>query len=310
MSSRSAIHQLRANRPKMASRESSSSQAHNMLYGWSPEPECEREPDPFEGPPLRDFKRGLPKRNRAPSARRPSASKFAGTNRENSHQRRPSLVDILRAATGRRPSDLTTSHSSSRKRGPSLEAAAAARRQRRLSNASFTAVEIVEPSRRKRGPSLVEKAKELVKTQSRSHTDAAKEPSEFRCLQDHLSRLDQSASENEKMRLWIESKTRSFDLVQRWKDPTDWLKPSNFWKRMHPCMNFRLWRIIQRNPNNSWELKISAEKNVEAARLLYELRGGDSGQEWPDDLEEEILDSWSLAYGGLDPPCCDWMLQE
>ena len=79
---------------------------------------------------------------------------------------------------------------------------------------------------------------------------------------------------------------------------------------MHPCMNFRLWRIIQRNPNNSWELKISAEKNVEAARLLYELRGGDSGQEWPDDLEEEILDSWSLAYGGLDPPCCDWMLQE
>ena len=290
----------------MASREGSSSQAHNMLYGWSPE--TEREPDPFEGPPLSDFKRGLPKRNRAPSGRRPSTSKSTGTNRENTHRRRPSLVDILRAATGRRPSDLTSSAGhSSRKRGPSFEAT---RRQRRLSNASFTAVEIIEPSRRKRGPSLVEKAKELLATQSRTKTDSGEGPEEFGCLQDHLSSLDKLASENEKMRLWIESKTRCFDLVQRWKEPTDWLKPSNWWKRMHPAMNFRLWRIIQRNPHNSRELKISAKTNLEKATLLYEQKGGDSAVWWPDDLEEEILDSWSLAYGGLDPPVCDWMLQD
>ena len=307
MSSRSAIHQLRATRPKMASREGSS-QAQNMLYGWSPE---QREPDPFEGPPFSDFKRGLPKRNRVASGRRPSTSKSTGTIKENSHQRRPSLVDILRAATGRRPSsDLTSSNDHSyRKRGPSFEAAAAAarRRQRRLSNESFTAVEIIEPSR-KRGPSLlVKRAKELV-FQSRTHnTDTAEE---FRCLPDHLSRLDKSASENEKIRLWIESKTRCFDLVQRWKDPEDWLKPSNFWKRMHPAMNFRLWRVIERNPNNSLELKASAVRNLEKATLLYERMGGDSRVWWPEDLEEQILDSWSLAYGGLDPPVRDWLLLE
>ena len=79
---------------------------------------------------------------------------------------------------------------------------------------------------------------------------------------------------------------------------------------MHPCMNFRLWRIIQRNPHNSSELMVSAETNLTRATLLYEQKGGDSEQWWPDDLEEEILDSWSLAYGGLDPPRCDWMLQE
>lgn len=301
MSSRSAIRQLRPNRPRMASRVGSSSQANNTLYGGCPEPEIEREPDQFEGPPFSDFTRSLPRQNRAPSGRRPSAAQSKPTYKEESHRRRPSLVDILRAATGRRPSDITSSAAnshSSQKREPSLEAAA---RRRRLSNASITAA-TAEPSR-KRGPSLVEKAKELV-NQSRN-TNA--EPS-FRQLTDQLSHLDRSASENEKVRLWIESKTRSFDLVQRWKDPTDWLKPSNYWKRKHPAMNFRLWRIIQRNPRNDMELQASAERNVEAAKLLYEQKGGDSGQWWPEDLEEEILDSWSLAYGGQDPPRCDWML--
>ena len=137
---------------------------------------------------------------------------------------------MLRTATGRRASNITSSAGHpSWKREPPLETpAAAARRrqqQRRLSNASFAVVKATEPSHRKRGPSLVEKAKELLLvTQSRSNTNtdddaAEEEPSEeFRCLPDHvLSRLDKSASENEKVRLWIESKTRSFDLVQRWK---------------------------------------------------------------------------------------------
>ena len=300
MSSRSAIHQLR--RPRMASREGSSSQAHNLLYGWNPE--TEREPDPFKGPPLSDSKRGLPKRNRAPSGRRPSAPKPPASKGTESRQRRPSLVEMLRAATSRRPSDVTSSKANaklSRKRGPSMEAAA---RRRRLSNASFTAAEI-KPSR-KRGPSLVEKAKELLLVnQSRTNTNA--EPS-FGCLPDHLSSLDRSASENEKTRLDIESKTRSFDLVMRWMDPTDWLKPSNFWKRTHPCMNFRLWRIIQRNAHNDVELKASADRNVAAAKLLYEQKGGDSAEWWDDDLEWEALISWSLAYGGQDPPRRDWKL--
>ena len=303
MSSRSAIHQLRPNRPRMASREGSSSQAHNTLYGWSPE--TENQPDPPDGPPLSDFKRGLPKRNRAPSGRRPSAPKPTAPKVTEPRHRRPSLVDILRATTGRRPSDVPSSTAansySSRKRGPSLEAAA---RRRRLSNASFTAAEI-KPSRRKRGPSLVERAKELLTNQSRTNTDA--EPS-FGCLPDHLSTLDRSASENEKMRLYIESKTRSFDLLLRWIDPTDWLKPSNFWKRTHPAMNFHLWRIIQRDPHNSAELKASADRNVAAATLLYKQKGGDSAEWWDDDLEVKILLSWSLVYGGRDPPRCDWKL--
>lgn len=301
MSSRSAIHQLRSNRPRMASREGSSSQAHNMLDGWSPE--TEKQPDPSDGPPLSNFKRALPKRNHAPSGRRPSAPKITASKGTESRQRRPSLVDILRAATGRRPSDTTSSAAnvySSRKRGPSLEAAG---RRRRLSNASFTAAEI-KPAR-KRGPSLVEKAKELLANQSKTNTHA--EPS-FGCLPDHLSKLDRSASENEKARLYIESKTRSFDLVLRWMDPTDWLKPSNFWKRTHPAMNFHLWRIIRRNSHNSVELKASADRNVVAAKLLYEQNGGDSAEWCSGDLEEELLISWSLAYGGRDPPRCDWKL--
>ena len=79
---------------------------------------------------------------------------------------------------------------------------------------------------------------------------------------------------------------------------------------MHPAMNFRLWRVIERNPNNSLELKASAVRNLEKATLLYEQMGGDSRVWWPEDLEEQILDSWSLAYGGLDPPVRDWLLLE
>ncbi|CAF9922147.1 MAG: hypothetical protein ALECFALPRED_002026 [Alectoria fallacina] len=296
MSSRSGIHQLRATRPRAGS----SSQAHSMLYGWSPEPENEREPDPFEGPPLSDFSRGLPRRNRAPSGRRPSASKSAAANEEESRERRPSLVEKLRAATGRRPSESTSTAvngQGSRKRGPSLGVAA----DRRLSTASLTIAN--REASRQRGPSLVAKAKGLLNT----NTNA--EPS-FRRLPDQLSRYDESASENEKIRLSIESMTRSFDLIQRWKDPTDWLKPSNYWKRNHPAMNLRLWRIIQRNPDNSWRLQASAERNLEAAKLLYEQKGGNSEEWWPEDLEEEILNSWSLGYGGHDPPRGEWTLEE
>ncbi|KAF6240752.1 hypothetical protein HO173_001425 [Letharia columbiana] len=298
MSSRSAIHQLRATR----SRVGSSSQANSVLHGWTPEPETEREPDPSEGPPLSDFARGLPRRNRAPSGRRPSVSKPTATNREESRQRRPSLVEKLRAAAGRRPSETKPSAvfgQGSRKRGSSKDAPVG----RRLSNASLIAAN--DAPSRKRGPSLVAKAKEMV---NRPRTNTNAEPS-FPRLTD-LSRHEKSASENEKVRLSIESMTRSFELIQRWKEPTDWLKPSNWWKRNHPAMNFRLWRIIQRNPLNHFELRASAERNVEAARLLYEQKGGFSGEWWPEDLEEEILDSWSLSFGGRDPPRSEWTLPE
>lgn len=73
-------------------------------------------------------------------------------------------------------------------------------------------------------------------------------------------------------------------------------------------MNFRLWRIIQRNAHNDVELKASADRNVAAAKLLYEQKGGDSAEWWDDDLEWEALISWSLAYGGQDPPRRDWKL--
>ena len=299
MSSRSAIHQLRTNRSRMGS----SSQAHKVLYGWNPEPETEHEPDPSVGPPLSNFTRGLPRRNRTPSGRRPSASKFSATNRGETRQRKPSLVGKLLAATGRRLSETTLSAvngQESRKKAPSLEAAVG----RRFSNASLLPTN-GGPSR-KRGPSLVAKAKELVNL---PHINTNPEPS-FGRYPEKLSRYDESASENEKIRLSIESRTRSFDLIQRWKDPSDWLKPSNFWKRKHTAMNFRLWRIIQRNPLNHRELQASAERNLQAAKLLYEQKGGDSGEWWPEDLEEEILDSWSLCFGGQDPPRREWRLEE
>ena len=299
MSSRSAIHQLRANRSRMGS----SSQAHNVLYGWSPEPEPEREPDPFVAPPLSNFTRGLPRRSRAPSGPRPSASKIPVADGGETHQRRPSLVEKLLAATGRRPSETTLSAvngQGSREMAPSLKAAVG----RRLSNASLLPTN-GRPSRN-RGPSLVAKARELVNL---SHTNTDPKPS-FGRYPDKLSRYDESASENEKIRLSIESKTRSFDLIQRWKDPSDWLKPSNYWKRKHIALNFRLWRIIQRNPFNHRELQASAERNLLAAKSLYEQNGGDSEEWWPEDLEEEILDSWSLCFGGQDPPRREWRLEE
>lgn len=300
MHSRSAIHQQRPDYSRMRS---SSSQAGALLHGWSPEIETEREPN---APSLGEFTRGLPKRNRAPRGPRSSASKRTAANGNEPGQRRPSLVEMvekLRAATSRRLSEtasLAANWQEARKKEPSWAATA----RRRISNASLLPTSR-DPSQ-KRGPSLVEIARELVKRPP-GKTDAE---SSSRQAPEKLSSYDAAASENEKMRLEIESKTRSFDLVQRWKDPTDWLKPSNYWKRKHPAMNFRLWRIIQRNPLNSEELQASAESNLEAARLLYEKRGGCSGEWWPADLEEEILDSWSLCYGGRDPPRHEWRLEE
>lgn len=163
---------------------------------------------------------------------------------------------------------------------------------------------------RKRGPSLVARAKELM-NQSRTHTTtASSSSSSFRRLPDQQSRHDESASEDEKARLAIESNTPCFNLIQRWKDPTDWLKPSNYWKKTHPAMNFRLWRIIARDPRNHWKLKASAERNLADATRLYEQKGGDSGEWWPGDLEEEALDSWALGFGGQDPPRRKWRLEE
>lgn len=268
MSSRSAIHQLRANRARVGS----SSQAHNTPYGSSPEPATERGPD---GPPLSDFSRGPPRQNRAPSGRRrPSASKSTAANGGEPRHRRSSLLEKLRAATARRPS---TSYSKEANR----------------------------EATRKRGPSLVAKAKELM---NRRRADTTVEPS-FRRLPDQLSRGDEAASGNEKVRLAIESQTCSFDLVQRWKDPADWLTPSEYWKRMHPVMNFRLWSIVLRNPGNHWRLQGVVERDWEAARLLYEQMGGDGGEWWPGHLEEEILDSWAIHFGGDDPPRHAWTLE-
>ena len=217
---------------------------------------------------------------RAATGRRRSDIKPSVVNGQESaskstRQRRPSLVEILRAATGRRPSEVKSS-----------------------------AVNGQES--RKRGPSLVAKAKEFL---NHPRTNTNPEQS-FRRLPDQLSRHDEAASETEKLRLSIEAATRSFDLIQRWKDPTDWLKPSAYWKRKHPAMNFRLWRIIQRNPRNNWKLQGLAEREFIAAKLLYEQKGGDSDEWWPVDLEEDILDSWSLGFGGHDPPPREWKLEE
>ncbi len=139
--------------------------------------------------------------------------------------------------------------------------------------------------------------------------DVKAEPSSFRRLPGQLSRYDESVSENEKARLEIEAVTPCFNLVQRWKDPNDWLKPSNYWKKTHPAMNFRLWRVVARDPRNGWELKAWAERNLEEATRRYEQKGGDGGEWWPEGSEEEVLDEWSLSFGGQDPPRSRWGLE-
>lgn len=274
MTSRSAIHQKRPDNSRMRS---SSSQARTLLYGYSPETNTERQPNPYEeGSPISGFTRGLPTRHRAPSGQRPSAPAFADSNRAEPRLQTPSLVGKIRAAGGRRPS--TSSYDKI-----NLEAA------------------------RKRGPSLVAKAKELM---NHSYTNSNASSSSFRRLPDQLSRYDEPASENEKERLSIEAITPLFCLIQRWKDPNDWLKPSNYWKMTHPAMNFRLWRVIARNPQNPQKLKTSAQRNLEDATRFYEQKGGNSREWWPEDLEEEILDSWALGFGGQDPPRRKWTLEE
>ena len=290
MNTRSAIHQ---NRPEQSRARSSSSQARTLLYGYTPETEIGRQPDLFEeGPPLSDFTRGLPKRNRdrAPSGQRSSIPSSAGTNGAASRLRSPSsVVEKMRGAGSRRPS---TSSSD------------------KVNNQSAA---------RKRGPSLVAKARELM-IQSTTHASSSSSSlsSSFhrRLDQQHLlSRHDdkKSASEDddEKVRLSIEAKTPCFNLVQRWKDLTDWLEPSGYWKKTHPAMNFRLWRILARKSRDQGRLKASvAQRHLEDATRLFELKGGDSRERWPEGLEEEVLDSWALGFGGQDPPRREWWLEK
>lgn len=274
MTSRSAIHQKRPDHSRVRS---SSSQARTLLYGYSPQTDTERQSNPYEeGPPLSDATRGLPKRNRAPSGQRPSAPALADSNGAGPRLRTPSLVGKIRTAGGRRPS--TSSYD-----------------------------KVNHEAARQRGPSLVAKAKELMNP---SHTNSNASSSSFRRLPDQPSRYDESASDNEKERLSIEAVTRLFCLVQRWKDPNDWLEPSTYWKRTHPAMNFRLWRVIARNPQNPRKLQTSAQRTLEDATRLYEQKGGNSREWWPEDLEEEILDSWALGFGGQDPPRRKWTLEE
>ena len=159
---------------------------------------------------------------------------------------------------------------------------------------------------RRRGPSLVAKAKELL---NQARPDAKGESS-FRRPPGQSSRYDDSAIGDEKARLSIEAETPCFNLIQRWKDPSDWLEPSNYWKRTHPAMSFRLWKIIARDPRNGRELKVSAQRNLEEAVRLYEQNGGDARERWNNDVAEEVLDSWSLSFGGHDPPRCRWNVEE
>ena len=141
---------------------------------------------------------------------------------------------------------------------------------------------------RNRGASLVAKAKGLMRNQS------------------HTNNNDGSAISDEKARLEIESSTPCFNLVQRWKDPTDWLEPSDYWKRTHPAMNFRLWSIVVRKPGTRRELRVSAERNLEHARKLFESKGGDCKRgRWAEE-DEEVLDGWALGFGGRDPPRSEW----
>ena len=163
---------------------------------------------------------------------------------------------------------------------------------------------------RKRGPSLVAKAKELLLNQARPDTKGESSSSSFRRPPGQPSQYADSALGDEKARLSIEAETPCFNLVQRWKDPTDWLEPSDYWKRTHPAMNFCLWKIIARNGGR--ELKGEARRNLEEAVRLYERNGGDVREGWKKDgvAEEEVLDSWSLSFGGHDPPRCRWNVEE
>ena len=159
---------------------------------------------------------------------------------------------------------------------------------------------------------MVTKAKGLLT--NRRTTTPVPEPDPpvqtFRRLPDQLSRTEEAASETEKQRLKIEAESPISALIVRWKDTNDWLTPSAHWKRTHPAMNFHLWSIIYRNPKNRWRVQATAERNLTDAKLLYEKQGGDSEECWPNDLQEELLDAWALAYEGQDPPVCKWKLEE
>ena len=191
-------------------------------------------------------------------------------------RRKPSLLQRLRAATSRRSSNVPT---------PTTN----------------------PDQSQTQGPSIVTKAKALLT--NRRTTTPAPPVQTFRRLQDQPSRAEEAANETEKKRLEIESVTPINDLILRWKDTKDWLTPSAHWKGTHPAMNFHLWSIIYRNPKNHWRVQAAAERNLMDAKLLYEQKGGDGEEWWPSDLEEELLDSWALAYGGQDPPFCRWKLE-
>ena len=191
-------------------------------------------------------------------------------------RRRPSLLQRLRAATSRRSSNVPT---------PTTD----------------------PDQSQTQGPSIITKAKELLT--NRRTTTPAPPVQTFRRLPDQLSRAEEAANETERKRLEIESVTPINDLILRWKDTKDWLTPSAQWKKTHPAMNFHLWSIIHKNPGNRWRVQAAAERNLIDAKLIYEQKGGDGEECWPNDLEEELLDAWAKAYGGQDPPFCKWKVE-
>ena len=294
MDSRSLIHQ---DQSKTSRQRSSSSQGYNIFHGWNPDTESERKPSHHDGPSQNALTRSLSKRGQQPPI--PPSSVGGATSR----RRSPFLVEKVYAARMRRslasPSAAMESQGS-RERGSSLGGSGAACGQESSHD------NMGREMTRKRDPSLVAKAKELL-SPTRADTKAE---SSFRRPPGQSSRYDDSAIGDEKARLSIEAETPCFNLIQRWKDPNDWLEPSDYWKRTHPAMNFRLWKIIVRNPRMGRELKISAQRNLEEAVRLYEQKGGNARERWNRDVAEEMLDSWSLSFGGHDPPRCSWTLEE
>lgn len=120
------------------------------------------------------------------------------------------------------------------------------------------------------GNSHRERAKTLISQKVQQAKGLARSTSHsFRRLPDQWSRETEAKVDEEKVYLEVEAKTNLLELIGRWKDPNDRLKPSAVWRRTHPRMNYHLQAIIQRPRLKNWRSSRSAQETLEEARERY-----------------------------------------
>lgn len=85
---------------------------------------------------------------------------------------------------------------------------------------------------------------------------------------DTAARTDDD-DDDEKSRLEVEANTNLLQLIGRWKDPKDRLRPSAAWKRAHPRMNYHLQEITERPRLRNWRSARSARLRLVEAKESY-----------------------------------------